>query len=212
MNAYRGRVEVPINHQDRVVDLGHAMGENLAEQYGLTVTGIDSEQSLHELFLSQGEKLLENSGEQFSASRLDWALRILRKAHKHEAAFWQPAENTVLAETPTAQVLVPYTPQYGYMQEEEKAIGKPLRMTFGLSRRIKNEGDGSLDHIRVARANLWVAHDPSSPDRSGLRIIKDINTYQELPDEEAANRYFTSPHRSQVRVGFVLNRIFESLD
>jgi len=127
----------------------------------------------------------------------------MTKSHKHEAAF--RAED-LHDDSTQAQVLVPYTPQYGYLQEQEHEVNKPLRMTIGLSRKIAvNEAQT----IRVARTNIWIASDSVSPYPNAFQILKDTNTYRELNNETDVKKYFASSQRVKARCGFMLNRLIE---
>lgn len=200
----RARVEIPAPQDGAQISIEQAMEHELSEAYGTVVTGIDSEFALHQLFAVQGLFLLRHIAPDASHDYLRIALRTITKPHKHEAAFWQPENDE---STASARVVVPYVPQYDYLQRQEEDFGTPLRMTFGLQRTVTA---GERDIIRVARANVWISSDHVSPFPNGYRIVKDINTYREFNDPADAQNYFDNPQRVKARCGFVIKRLLEA--
>lgn len=205
----RRRVEVPIRGDERALHMDVAFTGSLAEAYGTQLTDLENQSDLHDLLTVQGMYLLWNLQPGLSGERLRIALRHMANPHKHEAAFWEAPETGQTATSTTATVLIPYAPQYGYLQEKEMVLGRPLRMTFGLRRDV-SAPEGSGRHVRVARANIWVTRDPVSPFPMSYRVAKDINTYRELSAETDAERYLVGSLRSRARVNFVLNRLMQS--
>jgi hypothetical protein len=197
----RAQVEVPDVAIEREISLEEGFSRPLAEEYGTIVKDISTEQDLHRLLASQGVFLLLHLNPMLNKGGLRSALRNMTNPHKHEEPFWRP-DSPVHS---SARVLIPYVPQYGYMQDEENHINQPLRMSFGLTRQA--------DKIRVARANVWVTSDGN--DNSGkqrYKIVKDVNSYAEFDDQTEANNFLNSLRRRRSRIGFVLDRILEDLE
>lgn len=188
------------------VTVNDALQTSVAEQYGLVIGDVEGIQSFHQILYAQAGFLLANAG--ITGPPDSFTRRSILVDHKREQTLFAATNDITPSGPAHLQVVLPYTPQYGYLQDLEAERGLPLRMTFGVAQPIVHDG---TDRIRVARANLWVTHDRLAPLPGGFRALKDIvpHPVPVTPDEAAS--YFASSKRSRYRAAFAVERRLQHL-
>ncbi len=204
----RQRVLLPCPAETEPLPYDQALAEPLAQQFGVTVDGVTSREKLHELLVAQGKMLLEGLDDIATSPEAQierpehYALRQLRVPHVREGVFVEGLDEH--DQSLTVRIMYPYAPQYGYMQSTERALGRPLRMSFGLARRNPENGTYVVGHT-----NLWASVDRLSM-RHGFMALKDTVVRKVDVETDEAMHLLGTRTRSRARAAFVIDSLLDN--
>lgn len=197
--ANRSRIEIPLGPTGETILLSEALERPLADTVGIEVGGMSSRTDLHKLLIAQGGLMLNGAG--IRTPDLDHALRQLSAVHGREEVLYPDEQDNIEI---IAQVLTPFAPNFGYDVDEEAALGKPLRMTFGFTSLIDTEENEPYVGIRC---NLWVTKDHQSPLNTRRVLKESFGRFSGHSREEVSKRLWGFQRSRGVSAPFV-NRTF----